>query len=108
MVSVADLVGLVVVIGVNAAVAALGTRILRVRLATRWGVAIYVLVLVPVVQVLMVLVLTGPLGLGPNLGGAVTVLGVAVALPFALGVAFDYFWMPAPAEVELPETLEES
>jgi hypothetical protein len=108
MVSVADIVGLVVVVGVNAAVAALGTRMLRVRLRTRWGVAIYVLVLVPIAQVLVTLLLTGPLGLGPNLGGAVAALGVTVVLPFALGVAFDYFWMPSPAEVELPETLEES
>jgi hypothetical protein len=108
MVSVADIVGLLVVVGVNAAVAALVTRFLRVRLATRWGAAIYVLVLVPAVQVLATLALTGPLGLGPDLGSSLTVLAVAVALPFALGVAFDYFWMPTPAEVELPERLEQS
>jgi hypothetical protein len=108
MVSVADIVGLLAVIGVNAAVAALATRFLRVRLATRWGVAVYVVVLVPFAQVLATLFLTGPLGLGPDLGSSLTVLAVAVALPFALGVAFDYFWMPAPAEVELPERLEQS
>lgn len=108
MVSVADLVGLFLVVGVNTAVAALGTRILRVRLTTWWGVAVYVLLLVPGAQLVVVLVLSGPLGLGPNLGSAITVLGVTVALPFALGVAFDYFWMPAPDEVELPDTLRES
>ena len=108
MVSVADLVGLVVLVGLNTAVAALGTRILRVRLDTDWGVAIYVAVLVPLVQVLVTLILSGPLGLGPNLGNTVAVLGVAVALPLALGVAFDYFWMPTPEEVELPDTLRES
>lgn len=108
MVSVADLVGLVVLVGVNTAIAALGTRILRVRLATQWGVAIYVLLLVPLVQVLVTLVLSGVLNLGPNLGSAITVLGVVVAFPFALGVAFDYFWMPTPEEVELPDTLRES
>ena len=107
MVSVADLVGLVVLIGVNTAVAALGTRILRDRLATQWGVAIYILALVPLMQVVVTLLLTGPLGLGPNLGSQITVLGIAVAFPFALGVAFDYFWMPAPEEVELPDTLRE-
>jgi hypothetical protein len=48
------------------------------------------------------------LSLGPNLGNVSTVLGVAVAFPLALGVAFDYFWMPTPEEVELPDTLEES
>jgi hypothetical protein len=31
-------------------------------------------------------------------------MAVAVALPFALGVAFDFFWMPSPDEVELPDT----
>ena len=108
MVSVADIVGLVVVVGVNAAVAALLTRFLRVQLTTRWGVVVYVLMLVPIVQVLVTLLFTGPLGLGPDLGGGLTVVGVAVALPFALGVAFDYFWMPTPDEVELPDTLRET
>jgi cell division protein FtsW (lipid II flippase) len=108
MVSVADIVGLLAVVAVNATLAALVTRFLRVRLTTRWGIAIYVLVLVPAVQVLATLLFTGPLGLGPDLGSSLTVLAVAVALPFALGVAFDYFWMPTPAEVELPETLRET
>ena len=108
MVSVADIVGLLVVVGANAAVAALATRFLRVQLTTRWGTVIYIVALVPAVQVLVTLALTGPLGLGPDLGSALTVVGVAVALPFALGVAFDYFWMPSPAEVELPERLERS
>lgn len=108
MVSVADIVGLVVVIGVNTAVAALCTRFLRFRLHTRWGVALYVLVFVPLIEVVLTLVLTGILNLGPNLGDVTTALGVVVVLPFALGVAFDYFWMPAPEEVELPDTLEET
>ena len=108
MVSVADLVGLTVVVGINAAIAALATRFIRVRLDTQWGVALYIAVLVPTVLFVLTLVTTGPIGLGPDLGGAVAVLGVAVVLPFALGVAFDYFWMPAPAEVELPDTLRES
>jgi len=108
MVSVADLVGLAVVVGVNAAIAALATRFIRVRLDTLWGVALYIALLVPTVLFVTTLVATGPLGLGPYLGGTTTVLGVAVLLPFALGVAFDYFWMPSPAEVELPDTLRES
>ncbi|WP_256685827.1 hypothetical protein [Halococcus qingdaonensis] len=108
MVSVADIVGLLVVVGVNTAVAALTTRFLRVQLTTRWGVVVYVLALVPAVQLLVTLGLTGPLGLGPDLGSSLTVVSVAVALPFALGVAFDYFWMPSPTEVELPERLERS
>ena len=108
MVSIADLVGLVIVVGINAALAAVCTRLLRVRLSTTWGTALYVLVFVPVVVGVITLVLTGPLGLGPDLGSPVTVVGVAVALPFALGVAFDFFWMPAPDEVDLPERPRET
>ncbi|WP_049900468.1 hypothetical protein [Halococcus agarilyticus] len=108
MVSIADLVGLVVVVGVNATVAALATRFIRVRLDTQWGVALYVALLVPTTLFVLTLVTTGPVGLGPDLGGAIAVLGVAVLLPLALGVAFDFFWMPAPEEVELPDTLRES
>ena len=108
MVSIADLVGLAVVVGVNAAIAALATRFVRVRLDTQWGVALYIALLVPVALFVTTLIATGPVGLGPDLGDATTVLGVAVVLPFALGVAFDYFWMPAPEEVELPDTLRES
>ena len=37
MVSVVDVVGLLVILGVNSAAAALGTRFFRVRLSTRWG-----------------------------------------------------------------------
>jgi hypothetical protein len=105
---IADLVGLAVVVAVNAAAAALGTRVLRVRLSTVWGTAIYVAVLVPFVQVAATLVLTGPLGLGPDLGSPLGVLAATVALPLALGVAFDLFWMPAPDEVEVPDTFREA
>ena len=106
MVSTADLLGLLVVLLVNTAIVAVGTRILRATLATWWGVAIYAVVLVPLVEIGFALVLTGPVGLGPNLGTATAVVGLLVALPFALGVAFDYFWMPAPDEVDLPERLD--
>jgi hypothetical protein len=34
-------------------------------------------------------------------------VGLTVVLPMALGIAFDYFWMPAPGEVELPEEYRE-
>jgi len=29
---------------------------------------------------------------------------VVVAIPLVLGVTIDYVWMPAPDEVELPDT----
>ena len=105
MVSVAGVVGILFIVAVNTAVAALATRFLRVRLATRWGAALYVALIVPVIELLLTLVLSGVLNLGSNLGSPVSVLAVAIFLPLALGAAFDFFWMPAPEEVEVPDTL---
>jgi hypothetical protein len=102
MVSVVDVVGLLVILGVNAGAAALMTRFFRVRLDTRWGPVVFALMIEPVVLTVLVLVFSGVLGLGANLGSPALVFGVTVILPMALGVAFDYFWMPSPDEVELP------
>lgn len=104
MVSAVGAVGILVIVAVNTAVAALTTRFLRVRLATDWGTALYVALIVPVVEVALTLVLSGVFGLGSNLGSPIAALAIAVVLPLALGVAFDLFWMPAPEEVELPDT----
>lgn len=103
MVSVVDVVGLLVILAVNCALAALLTRLFRVRLATQWGSVLYSLLGIPVVLLVVVLVLGGA-GLGPNLGDPATVVGVTILLPMSLGMAFDYFWQPAPDEVDLPET----
>ena len=103
MVSVFEAVGLLVLIGVNTLVAAVLTRVFRVRLNTRWGGALYTLLLTPLALVILTLVLGQ--ALGPNLGSTTTVIGVAILLPLTLGVAFDYFWMPSPDEVEVPDTL---
>ena len=102
MVSVVDVVGLLVIVAINAGAAALMTRFFRVRLDTDWGPVVFALTIEPVVLTLLVLVLSGVLGLGGNLGSAGLVFGITVVLPMALGVAFDYFWMPAPDDVELP------
>jgi hypothetical protein len=102
MVSVVELVGLLVILAINTVAAALLTRIFRVRLNTQWGSVLYSILLIPVVLLVVVLVLGGA-GLGPDLGGPATVVGVTILLPMALGMAFDYFWQPAPDEVELPE-----
>jgi len=104
MVSVADIVGLLIILGVNSVVAALLTRLFRVQLNTQWGPVVYSVLLTPLVLVVLVLVMGGA-GLGPNLGGASTVLGLTVLMPLALGMSFDYFWQPAPEEVEIPDTL---
>ena len=102
MVGVVGIIGLCVIVLVNTALAALMTRFFRVRLKTDWGSLLYALLLIPVAMVFVLFVLSGVLGLGTDLGSRVTVFAVTVAVPLALGLTFDYFWMPAPDEVELP------
>lgn len=102
MVSVADAVGLLLILGVNTAIAALLTRVFRVRLHTQWGSVLYSFLLVPVVLLVVTQVLSGA-GLGPNLGSPAAVVGVTILLPLAVGMTFDYFWQPAPDEIDLPE-----
>ncbi|WP_058992646.1 hypothetical protein [Haloarcula sp. CBA1127] len=106
MVSVAGIIGLLVIVLVNSAVTALMTRFFRVRLHTRWGSLVYSLLLCPVVMVVILLVLSGVFSLGPNLGSQAAVLLVTVVIPLATGITFDYFWMPAPDEVELPASMD--
>jgi hypothetical protein len=105
MVSVLAIVGLLVVVAVHTVVAALLTRFFRVRLSTRWGPILYALTLIPLVLLGSTLLLSGLLNLGPNLGGPVTALFVMILVPLSLGITIDYVWMPAPDEVELPETI---
>ena len=105
MVSVLAIVGLLGVVAVHTAVAALLTRFFRVRLTTRWGPVLCALTLVPLVLLGSTLLLSGLFKLGPNLGGPVTALFVMIVVPLSLGITIDYVWMPAPDEVELPETI---
>lgn len=102
MVAAFELVGLLLILVVNTAIAALMTRFFRVRLKTRWGSVIYTLMLTPVVLVVTTLVLGSIMG--PDLGSAGTVIVLTVITPAAVGVAFDYFWMPDPDDVETPES----
>jgi len=104
MVSVVGLVGIALLVLVQTAIAALFVRFLRVRLDTRWGVLLYVLFFVPLALTVSTLVLSGVLGLGGDLGARSTAVFVAILVPFALGVTIDVLWMPAPEEVDLPET----
>ena len=106
MVAVIDLAGLLVIVLVNSAVTALMTRFFRVRLDTQWGGMLYSLLLCPVVVLVLVLVLSGVFGLGGNLGSRATVVFLTIFVPLALGLTFDYVWMPSPEEVELPETMQ--
>lgn len=102
MVSLVGVVGMLVIVGVNTAIAALMTRFFRVRLDTRWGPVVYTLLITPVALVASLLILSGVLLLGFELGGSAAVVAIAVVLPMTLGVAFDYLWMPSPDEVDLP------
>jgi len=103
MVSAIDVVGLVVLVVANTGLAAVLTRLFRVRMATRWGGLLYTLLLTPLVLIVVTLLIGQ--ALGPNLGSASTVLGLTVLVPLTFGIAFDYFWMPDPAEVEVPDTV---
>lgn len=103
MVSLVGAVGVLVVVAINTAIAAVGTRFFRVRMSTRWGAAIYTALLVPAAFFVTTLALTGALGLG---GGVFTDLGSTLAVtwgyPFAIGVTIDLYWMPAPNELDTP------
>jgi len=102
MTTLVDVIGLLVIVGVNTAVAALMTRFFRVRLDSRWGPIVFSLFLTPIVLLVLTLFLGGVANLGFDLGSGGAVVAVAIVLPLALGIAFDYFWMPSPEEVDLP------
>lgn len=102
MVSVADGVQLFIMLLVNATAAALMTRFFRVRLNTKWGPVVFALALIPPVLVILTQAM-GAIGFGFDLGSSVVVVVLLILAPFALGLTFDYFWMPAPEEVTLPD-----
>ena len=103
MVGVVGITGLIVIVLVNSALAALMTRFFRVRLKTGWGSVLYALLLIPFTMVLVLFVLSGVFGLGTDLGSRAAVIAITIGGPLAVGITFDYFWMPAPEEVDLPE-----
>jgi len=108
MVSAVDAVGLAVIVLANTAIAALLTRFFRVRMATTWAGPLYAVLLGSLVLLGSTLVLGGFLGLGANLASPAAVVFVTIVGPLAVGMTFDYFWMPAPAEVDLPERRDDS
>ena len=106
MVTTVGLVGIAVLVVVHTALAAIVTRLFRNRLETGWGGAIYAAIGGGFVLFVSTLVLSGIFGIGGNLGSRYTAVLVVIAMPLLLGITFDYFWMPSPDEVELPESLE--
>jgi len=102
-----SLVVLGVLAVVHVAVAALSLRFLRVQMATTWSPYVYAALLVPLVYTVSSLVVLGALGIGAGVElGRGTLLVALFAVPFALGVAIDVLWMPAPEDVELPAELQ--
>lgn len=106
MVSILGIVGILFVVALHTLVAAVMTRFFRLRLETTWGTAGYVAFLIPVVLFVSTLVLTGPLGIGFDLGSAAVVLSLLVLLPLSLGAAIDVLYVEHPEEYELPEPAE--
>jgi hypothetical protein len=103
MVSPLGVVVVVSIVAVQTAIAALLTRLFRVRLESWWGPVVFAVVVIPIVLTLTTLVLGR---VGPDLGSRDTVVFVMIGVPIALGLTIDYVWMPAPEEVELPATTE--
>ena len=101
-------IGVAVIVAIHTVVAVVLTRFFRLQLDSNWGAAVYTLLLVPLALIVSATVLSGVLGLGGNVGGRDVVLLLVIALPLSLGITIDYFWMPAPEEIELPaETAEQ-
>jgi hypothetical protein len=104
MVSAVGLAGLLVIVLVNSAVTALMTRFFRVRLHTRWGGFVYSILLCPLALLVLGVILSVPVGPFITLGRMAFLL-LVVFVPLAVGMAFDYVWMPSPDDVELPTSM---
>jgi len=106
MVTTVGLVGIVVLVVVHTALAAVVTRLFRNRLDTAWGGAIYAALGGGFVLLVSTLVLSGIFGIGGDLGSRYATVLVVIAMPLVLGITVDYFWMPSPEEIELPDSLD--
>ncbi len=104
MLSIIGLVLFGIVLVGHTLIAAVCTRFFRLRLETQIGWVIYSLTLIPVVLVASTLVVSGVLGIGPDLGSPVVVFGVMIGLPLAVGITLDLLYVAQPDEVELPDT----
>lgn len=105
MVGVVGLTAVLVIILVNSTLAALATRFFRVRLATSWGSLLYTILFVPLGLVVLIPVYSFLFGRFMQVGSNTVLLIVAIVVPLSLGLTFDYFWMPAPDQVELSDQL---
>ena len=104
MLSIIGLVFFGVVLVAHTLIAAVCTRFFRLRLETQLGWVIYALTLIPVVLVISTIVVSGVLGIGPDLGSPIVVFGVMIGLPLAVGITLDLLYVAQPDDVELPDT----
>lgn len=106
MAAFADVVGVVVIVAINATLAAILTRFFRLQLATWWGSGLYAVVLIPIVQLIVLLVASGLFGLGGAMDRSSAIV-VTIVVPLGLGAAIDAFWMPPPKAVDEARTATE-
>ncbi|MFB6243771.1 MAG: hypothetical protein ABEH80_06705 [Halobaculum sp.] len=104
MASVVELILFGVVLVGETLLAAVATRFFRIRMKTRWGWVIYSLLLTPFLLLVVTLITTGALGIGPDLGSPGVAVAVTVGVPLALGFTIDLLYVPPPEEYDLPDT----
>jgi len=98
--------GFLLVVAVHIVIAVVAVRFLRVRLGTTWAPFVYAVVFIPLVYVPTTILLGGVLGAGGATVDPGTLFALVFLLPLAVGLSIDLFWLPAPAEVEVPATEE--
>lgn len=96
-----SIAGAAVIVAVNTVLAGVLIRFFRLRLDTDWGTAVYAVLFVPMALVVSTMLVGAVV---PGSASPEFVVLVAIVLPLGLGAAIDFFWMPAPDEVELPDT----
>lgn len=99
MVSTGELLGMVVFVGIQTAIAALGTRFFRVLVRGRIVTAVFVVVAVPTVLLGTTLLFSGVVALGIDLQEPFVAVLVSIVFPFIVGVTIDFVWVASPAEV---------
>lgn len=87
----------------NTGLAVIGVRFLRVRLATRWAPVIYALIFLPILFIPPSLAVAAIIGTADVVVDPQTLVGVFFVFPLGVGFAIDFFWLPPPTAIEVPE-----
>jgi hypothetical protein len=86
---------------INTLIAAVMTRFFRIRLKTRAGSVIYSLLLIPVALFVTTMLFGAVI---PGDLAVPVLLGLWIGMPLVLGFTIDVLYVPAPDEIELPDT----